>query len=586
MLTLLPTLRQAYCSDECAFQDAGPDSSVYSESSLTRLSPFLRETPVKDSRQHDGHMTAAAHTLISNGRILPFALHNPRPEFELPIAQYASAYDRKRQDTQRKRISLSSSEASSELSTPSAPSLTDDDDSLSDPEFVLDPHLEAAPSRPVQQTLQYARRSSTTNTRSTVKPHASSTSASASLTTSKSGSSRAHTPSAHSQENRNRTPSRTRRSRDAFALLNDMNKLLYSDERDRRRHTDVRPHSFRLFRRRHYDEEEQNDGSPSRTEELDASYATLTKFSVAAKAAEAIRSPKSRRPPTRSRPRASLPAYFSLTKISKPSPGGFTCDNTTFTSQHAQKRVSGALHKTSPTVAYSDMSSSTATLSGSIHTTAATVAQIARTGSSSSLSNQNKPRHSIFSASGSRPDSPSSEVSVDKKGLPEMSRQTTVREAPAPLVNDDDELASRMASAMRQASALNDLTNVNVGCSDTPRGRTRSRSNRPRSRSRSRTRERAQRAHFGGSPVLRDMVAASGLLMTSRGRGRPHTKGADAAVSPTLTRGRREQKESNVVDVPLAQDLSAEIEIDWLDVRDEPEPAFPERSRRRGVLLA
>lgn len=510
-------------------------------------------------------------TLVPSGHILPFALHNPHPEFELPIAQYVSAYTRKGRDIQRKRTSLASSETSSELSTPSAPPLTDDDESMSDPEFVLDAQLDTTAARP---TFSYARRPSTTNTRSTTKHVAPSASSSTS------GASTSHSAaSTRSRESGQRTPSRTRRSRDAFTLLEDINKLVYSDERDRRRHTEhIRPQSFRIHRRSHHEEEEERDDS-NRVEDLDASYATLTKLSVAAKAAETIRSPKSRRPPTHTRPRASLPAYFSLTKISKPSFGGFAWDGGAFTApQDLGSRASKPLHKTSPTVACSELSASNATLFGNIRKSAATVAQTIHTGSPPSSSSQLSPRHSICGTGGIRPDSPSSKVSdVSKVRTPETSRLATPsnRASAAPQV--DDEFSTQMASGLRQASALDALCDrTDGGCSGTPRGRTRSRSNRPRSRSRSRTRERVHRAHFGGSPVLRDSAA-----MTSRGR--PHAKGAHP-----FSRGRRERKDliDHVGQVQQRYDeMTSTAQIDWLDVRDDPEPV-PERPRRSALLLS
>ncbi|THG92614.1 hypothetical protein EW145_g8653, partial [Phellinidium pouzarii] len=170
----------------------------------------------------------------------------------------------------------------------------------------------------------------------------------------------------------NGPPSRVRRPRHAHhisvptsSLLDGFDKLFYADEHDRRRHAEqVQPHSFMNPRRSDDDNEES-----SRTEELEASYATLTKLSMTTRGAEAISHPKSRCTPTRIRPRASLPAYLSLMKLASPTAGGFSGASpprkaSPMTAQ-ISNRASHYAHKTSPTVAQSHTSSSTATISGS-----------------------------------------------------------------------------------------------------------------------------------------------------------------------------------------------------------------------------
>ncbi|THH06494.1 hypothetical protein EW145_g4052, partial [Phellinidium pouzarii] len=125
------------------------------------MNPSLSKNPMKLSP--DGHLP-------------PFVLHNPHPDYQLPLALASPFQGPKRISNTlhaRKRSSLSSSSASSTLSTPSAPPLTDDDDSMSDPEFMLDPRAEPSTS---SSTIMYARRPSTTNTRNTLAPVLSSSS--------------------------------------------------------------------------------------------------------------------------------------------------------------------------------------------------------------------------------------------------------------------------------------------------------------------------------------------------------------------------------------------------------------------------
>ncbi|KAI5121029.1 hypothetical protein M0805_005974 [Coniferiporia weirii] len=567
---VLPPLRsRAYCSDECAIQDCP------SAHTAAAIPPYFAASPVYAPKNFVIPSTDV--------RVPPFVLHNPHPDYPLPLALASplhapgNSVPTRLTNTlhARKRSSLSGSSASSALSTPSAPPLTDDDDSMSDPEFALDPRVDPSSSNPM---LIYARRPSTTNTRSTVAPALSSSS---SASTSASGAPRAHITGV-------RTASRSRHAHHlsvpAVALLDGFDKSIYVEGLDRQRHAEhIRPHSFKHHRRLEYDTDEL-----SRKEELDASYATLTKLSMTTNGAEVISNAKSRRTPLRARPRASLPAYLSLMKLASPSADGFAgsvLQPTSPTTVLISPRTSHNAHKTSPTVAHSHTSSSTATLSASFlpksickTTATATIAQSLRAGRS--------PKKS-----------PASETSPhlsDRANAPNgRSGGTSVRSMMVPIASSNPTTVTLAQQEfyqpeIRPLHVVDALCDCDGACSGTPRGRTRSRSNRPRSRSRSRTRERERRAHFEGesSCAERDdtMRARGSHLAAVMSRGRPHVRGMGGRGRRGCRTGTEDADEKE-----NAQPRMGEIEIDWMDLyeaEDSGAEAERVRGRRRMPLRA
>ncbi|KAH8117192.1 hypothetical protein DFH11DRAFT_1541514 [Phellopilus nigrolimitatus] len=184
----------------------------------------------------------------------------------------------------------------------------DDDDSMSDPEFTLDPRADPTlhPSM-----LSYARRPSATNTRSTVVPFVSSSS-STSTSASATGVSKVHAAGSEKDlQQHEDTHSKARRPRHmhhlsvpTVALLDnfDRDRLFYADAVGLPRNAEqVRPHSVKYDRHLDY------DGESMRSGDVESDYAVLAKSSVATKGAETIREPKSRRAPTRSAPERQSP---------------------------------------------------------------------------------------------------------------------------------------------------------------------------------------------------------------------------------------------------------------------------------------
>lgn len=556
-----PAHSVAYCSDECALHDTAPagnrsDSGLSSGSLSPYLAPYAQHAQAIPSKKGtpdarhfvDGHPVAAAPLPG------PFVLHNPHPDYPLPLALAASPRSPgfKHPSSKppamlhtRKPPSVSSSSASSALSTPSAPPLTDDEDSMSDPEFLLDPRVDMLPAG------VYARRPSgnSTTSRAPVAPGLSSCSS-----VSTSNSAHIVSPPGKESPHGNRTPSRARRPRHAYhlsvpTLVEGLNKLFVADDPVRPRYIE-RPQSFTV---------EPEDNYRIRADEREASYATLTKFSVATKAAELIANPKSRQTPTTSRPRSSLPAYLSLMKFSSPSPQGVRSPSPPKKNLTRPQSLRN-LHKSSATVAHSHETASTATLSGSfspasVRTATAASATIAR-----SLRNASSRESSPFV--GDRTASPAG--NSDETRSPTLrsgSIPITVAATPKETAVSHQERYDPKIRPLQMKNAIGDCEGQGGGaCSGTPRGRTRSRSNRPRSRSRSRSQERARRAHFNGTPPTnisggrfeRDASAAFA------GRGRPHVRGG---MPGRVWHVRR-------TDGECGQSGRESVEIDWLDAQD------------------
>ncbi|KLO10541.1 hypothetical protein SCHPADRAFT_942756 [Schizopora paradoxa] len=573
-------MSSTYCSDECAAQDVLSVPSTSDDRSSTSSvssapSPYLRPTTKPSfgpfgltSPDVDPPSLLAAH----------LALHNPHPTFNdypLPIqisppvlatyskpsAKYSPSAHHQRLHVQRhmrKRSSLSSSSASSALSTPSQPSLTDDDDSMSDPEFQLDVNVHVAP-RPV---IDYARRPSTTNTRSTVSHlNPSSSSASSSV-------------GGYERERTRSRPRHHQRPRHAHHLSAPLvgtaaasAQALHSEDYDS------------LFA------EDDNSSNHAYTHEdngnvdLEASYATLTKLSLAAHdgatahtsssfGIDTVRQ-KKRRSALSLRPRSSLPAYFNLLKMSSPpagrdptpspSPpqadcvsqdateGSFSSPGSTRTARVSRSatRPAPQNHVRQPSKTQSTLGGTSPNLHPNLHVRAEPVSSISALHSFGAVYGVNKgvSTSAALKAAKVAARGQGNALAAAAALVPLPTTPTSPRDVGPTAAHPDalevDKVDARSHPLLTRTSAA---ASIGFAAAEgTPRGRTRSRSACPRSRSRSRSRSRRGRGHFGAFAGAREdgegdaLVASVAAALGYATRGRAHARG----IGGRARRGRR-----------------------------------------------
>ena len=421
----------------------------------------------------------------------------------------------------RKRSSLSSSSTSSALSTPSVtgsapPGLTDDDDSMSDPEFMLDQQLRGRQHNREESevshkgvgsqvpSLTYARRPSTTNTRSTIP---------AGLLTPDS----AQSQMSMQEQQQQPVGSRRMRPRHAHHLSVPMVHTLFDDEDERVFGDDEQPlvdSDGRPLAKPRVRPQSLGLGALKPKYDRDASYATLT----AATAAEAIASAindqnvtvKQRRHSVRSRPRGSLPAYFSLLKINA----------TTSSSPRQQDKPVPSDSSLSPSAKWGSSafgvnpfysSNSRESSPGSAGTATGRSGPRARSKShlhSSAMhirATPAEPDLSTLHGVGSISKSSCTASGCISMSLQQRGRKTTLTQKsvniPEPDFDAPTSAGSQEAKPFEHAMMTSMMSDTTQG-QGTPRGRTRSRSQRPSLlRSRSRSRSRRPR-HIANSPLM------------------------------------------------------------------------------------